>query len=205
MKYSYIKNDFVNSINVMRSEFISYIFPAEKEQEISVYLNQVKKEHPKARHYIYAYILNETAKCNDDGEPSGTAGKPTLSLLQSKNLNNVLLITVRYFGGTLLGSSRLLRTYVESANLVINKAELYTKEKLISQEYSVSFEEVNLFKLICASRGINIDKMVYNIDTVNFLIISDKLVKDEFENVKSLNINFIKEEIIYVKEGSKNE
>ena len=89
-------------------------------------LKEIKKEYPKARHYIYAYLLDQKQKSNDDGEPSGTAGKPTLELLNNQKLADCLLVTVRYFGGVKLGASRLLRTYLESAQGAIKGASQTT-------------------------------------------------------------------------------
>ena len=83
---------------------------------------ELKKEHKKARHVCYAYRVGQKSKSNDDGEPKGTAGRPLLELLHKKELNNIALIVVRYFGGTKLGAGRLLRTYVQSGVNVMNTA-----------------------------------------------------------------------------------
>ena len=106
-----IKESYINEIDVEKSRFIAYFFPVLVKEEFLNELNKIKKEHNKAKHHCYAYKINGEVKYSDDGEPQGTAGKPILSVIESKNLNNCAIVVVRYFGGTLLGSGRLLRTY----------------------------------------------------------------------------------------------
>ena len=108
---------------VMKSKFIALLMPIKDEEEFKNILKDVRKEHRKARHVVYAYRLGQSYKSNDDGEPKGTAGRPLLELLLQKDINNCALIVVRYFGGTKLGAGRLLRTYVQARVNVINKLE----------------------------------------------------------------------------------
>ena len=131
MKSYYIYEKSVFQIDIMKSKFISILCPISSQEDVETLLKEVKKEYPKARHYIYAYILDQKQKSNDDGEPSGTAGKPTLELLNNQNLTNCLLITVRYFGGIKLGASRLLRTYLDSAIGAVKVQENILLKKLI--------------------------------------------------------------------------
>ena len=111
-------------IEVEKSKFIASLFPINKEEDVNYYLTKIMKEHPKARHHCYAYILGDKYKYSDDGEPQGTAGRPMYNQLEVSNLTNVLVIVTRYFGGTLLGSGRLLRTYVKSVQEAIKEAKL---------------------------------------------------------------------------------
>lgn len=111
-----------NTITVDKSKFIAIIFPMESVDEFKQYLKELQKEHRKARHIVYAYRFGQLSKSTDDGEPKGTAGRPLLELLLKKDINNTALFVVRYFGGTLLGASRLLRTYVQAGVEVINVA-----------------------------------------------------------------------------------
>jgi len=108
---------------VMKSKFIALLMPIKDEEEFKNILKDIRKEHRKARHVVYAYRLGQSYKSNDDGEPKGTAGRPLLELLLKKDINNSALIVVRYFGGTKLGAGRLLRTYVQAGVNVINKLE----------------------------------------------------------------------------------
>ena len=108
----------------MKSKFIAYFLPLNNEEDFKPILANLRKEHKKARHAVYAYRVNMKSKSSDDGEPKGTAGHPLLELLYKKDINNVALIVVRYFGGTKLGASRLLRTYLQAGIDVVNSSEL---------------------------------------------------------------------------------
>lgn len=114
------------------SSFISYIYPLLEEERAKFFLSELKKEHPKARHICYAYRWGadpEYTRSSDDGEPAGTAGKPILNQIRSHNLENTLIAVVRYFGGTLLGSSGLTSAYKSSAKDVISNAQIIEKRR----------------------------------------------------------------------------
>lgn len=135
------------------SRFISYAFPVNSEEEIKELLQSIKKEHHSARHHCYAWQLGVEKtlfRVNDDGEPSSTAGKPILGQIQSFDLTNLLIVVVRYFGGTLLGVSGLINAYRHAALDAINNAEIVEKivEKwlLIEFDYSVMNEVMKIFK-----------------------------------------------------------
>ena len=119
-----VKENYQQQIEVMKSKFIAYLLPLNSEEEFKITLANLRKEHKKARHIVYAYRVGMKSKSCDDGEPKGTAGHPLLELLYKKDINNVALLVVRYFGGTKLGAGRLLRTYLQTGIDVINKAEL---------------------------------------------------------------------------------
>jgi len=116
-------------IEVMKSKFIAYLLPLNNEEDFKPLLANLRKEHKKARHIVYAYRVGMKSKSSDDGEPKGTAGHPLLELLYKKELTNVALLVVRYFGGTKLGASRLLRTYLQAGVEVINKSDLIALER----------------------------------------------------------------------------
>lgn len=112
------------------SKFLAYAFPMSHEKELDIFLSNLKEIHPKARHYCFAYKLgldNNRFRANDDGEPSGTAGKPILGQIQSFGLTDVVIIVIRYFGGTKLGASGLIHAYKQSALEALEKAEIITK------------------------------------------------------------------------------
>ena len=121
-----VKENYQQQIEVMKSKFIAYLLPLNSEEEFKITLANLRKEHKKARHIVYAYRVGMKSKSCDDGEPKGTAGHPLLELLYKKDINNVALLVARYFGGTKLGAGRLLRTYLQAGIDVINKAELTT-------------------------------------------------------------------------------
>lgn len=109
-------------MEIKKSKFLGYAFKVESVEDIEKILLALKKEHKKATHICYAYILQcpNLEKCFDDGEPSGTAGRPILNVLQKKNKSNVLVCVVRYFGGVKLGAGGLLRAYSKTASEAIN-------------------------------------------------------------------------------------
>ena len=119
-----VKQNYSNQIEVMKSKFIAYLIPLNDEESFKPLLTSLRKEHKKARHIVYAYRVGMKSKSCDDGEPKGTAGHPLLELLYKKDINDVALLIVRYFGGTKLGAGRLLRTYLQAGIDVINQSEL---------------------------------------------------------------------------------
>lgn len=135
------------------SRFISYAFPVNAEIEIREILQSIKKGHHSARHHCYAWRIGREKllfRVNDDGEPSSTAGKPILGQIQSFDLTNILIVVVRYFGGTLLGVPGLINAYRNAALDAINQAEIIEKvvEKclLIEFNYHAMNEVMKVFK-----------------------------------------------------------
>lgn len=117
-----ISETYTNTIIEMKSKFIAYLIPLKSVDEFKEQLKAIQKEHHKARHIVYAYKIGTITKSTDDGEPKHTAGRPLIELLLKKDINNVAIIVVRYFGGTKLGASKLLRTYLNSGIEVLKKA-----------------------------------------------------------------------------------
>lgn len=123
------------------SKFLAYAFPAYQESDWQEQLEAVKKEHFKARHHCYAYRLGidkTNFRANDDGEPSGTAGRPILGQIDSFGLSNVFIVVVRYFGGTKLGTSGLINAYKNSAALALEAASII--EKTVEDIYLLDFD-----------------------------------------------------------------
>jgi len=104
---------------IKKSKFYGYLYELDSLEEVNVVFEEIKKIHKKAKHFPYAYKFKNTAKKTDDKEPSGTCGTPILNVLERNNLNNHIIIVVRYFGGTKLGAGPLLRSYSKTANEVI--------------------------------------------------------------------------------------
>lgn len=119
-----ITKTYQSNLEIMKSKFISLLMPLENVDDFKNILKGLQKEHSKAKHIVYAYKVGNKTKSCDDREPKGTAGRPLMELLLKKELDNVALIVIRYFGGTLLGAGRLLRTYVQAGVNVINQAEI---------------------------------------------------------------------------------
>jgi uncharacterized YigZ family protein len=121
------------TIDIKKSKFIAQSYPVTTQEEITEILEECRKKHYKSTHVTYAYVFGknmEKQKASDDGEPSGTAGKPILDVILNKKLTNILVIVIRYFGGTKLGASGLIRAYSQSASDVINE------DNIVLQQYS---------------------------------------------------------------------
>jgi uncharacterized YigZ family protein len=191
MKNYYIYEKSVYQIDIMKSKFISILSPISAQDDVERILKEIKKEYPKARHYIYAYILDQKQKSNDDGEPSGTAGKPTLELLNNQNLTNCLLVTVRYFGGIKLGASRLLRTYLDSAIGAVKAAKKYVLETTNLYSVEIPIEKRFIFEEICNLNSVNVKKIIYNNDSIYYEILSNLNNISDLFNKVSLNTEFL--------------
>ncbi len=123
------------------SRFLSFAYPVSNEEEIKTILANIRKEHYSARHCCYAWSLgteNQRYRANDDGEPSGTAGRPIYGQIISNNLTNILIVVVRYFGGTLLGVSGLIRAYKQAASEAINIAGIVSR--IVEHIFEIEFE-----------------------------------------------------------------
>lgn len=173
------------------SKFYSYAFPLENEDKVKDIITKLKKEHHSARHHCYAWRLGTEEiryRANDDGEPSSTAGKPILGQLQSFDVTNILIVVVRYFGGTLLGVSGLINAYRNSAADALNKAEII--KKIIEIKFKISFTYNELNDVMHVLKQEN-----YNIVSTNFmetcsLIFSVR--KSEAEKAKNIFHNLYK-------------
>lgn len=106
---------------VKKSRFVSILYEINNEEEVKEILDNLKKEHSKAKHFPYAYVINGTARKSDDKEPHNTAGMQIYNTLNYAGLDHHLLVVIRYFGGTLLGAGNLLRTYLAAAKKVVDK------------------------------------------------------------------------------------
>lgn len=127
------------------SKFIAYAYPFKEEQQLKDIILELKALHPKARHHCWAYRLSPDRtvfRVNDDGEPSGTAGRPILNALLSRNVTNILVVVVRYFGGTLLGVPGLINAYKTATQDALDQANIV--EKTVNDIYNIEFEYLQM-------------------------------------------------------------
>lgn len=117
-----ISEKITNELIIKNSKFITIIYPITSIENIQGLIDETKLVYPKATHYCYAYIINDIKRSSDDKEPSGTAGTPMLNVLTKENYTNILVITVRYFGGIKLGAGGLVRAYSKSVKEALNIA-----------------------------------------------------------------------------------
>lgn len=139
--YHTITGESIGEFRDRGSKFIAYAYPVFAIEDIEQQLDKVRKLHPKSRHCCYAYRLGldkNNFRANDDGEPSGTAGRPILGQIDSAGLTNVVVAVIRYFGGTLLGTSGLINAYRASASEALALAEKI--ERVIEDVYELTFE-----------------------------------------------------------------
>ena len=157
------------------SKFIGYAYPIIDEQEVKSILENLKKEHHKARHVCYAYRLGnngETYRANDDGEPNNTAGIPILGQLKSFELTNVVLLVVRYFGGTKLGVGGLIQAYKTSAKQTLESCEIVEQE--ITELLKIQFDYININKVMKIIHDYKIIIQKQNLDNNCEMIIAVK-------------------------------
>lgn len=109
-----------NKEEIKKSKFIAYYYELDDTNDIKIIIDELRKEHKNAKHIVYAYKFRNTAGKTDDKEPSGTAGLPLYNLLEANNLNNKMIVVVRYFGGIKLGAGPLMRAYKNAGVSVIN-------------------------------------------------------------------------------------
>ena len=167
------------------SKFIGYVFPISSEEEVKGYLDDLKKKHHAARHWCYAWQLGVeeiSYRANDDGEPNNSAGQPIYGQILAKEVTNVLVVVVRYFGGTKLGVGGLMTAYKTTAQLILDEAEIV--EKTIDVYFQLIFEYQNMNKVmrIVKEQNLNLlqQKMELNCD---FLISIRKKNADKVQQL----------------------
>lgn len=140
------------------SKFFGYAFPVQSEAEIKPIIDTLRKQHPHAAHYCYAYQIGTDTiiyRANDDGEPSNTAGMPIYGQIQSFGITNVLILVVRTFGGVKLGVGGLITAYKTAAQMTLNSSKII--EKTIDIHYLVSFDYKNINKIMRVIKEKNIE------------------------------------------------
>ena len=188
-----VNNHTVEMLVEKQSKFITHLMPYSMYAEV---LASLKAEHPKARHFVTAFrYINEFEQVvegsSDDGEPKGTSGKPTLAVLQGQALINIAVITVRYFGGTKLGTGGLVRAYSDATNMVIESATLVSYEKHEKLRVSCVYSDIGKVEYALEQCEVGVEAKNYEamgvvlslsatkerIDT--FLNVMDRLIKVE--------------------------
>jgi uncharacterized YigZ family protein len=145
-KYKTIKALSQGIFKEKRSRFVALAHPVSGQHEVKVILEKIRKEHHDARHHCFAYVIGQEKliwRANDDGEPSGTAGKPILGQIYAFELTNILIVVSRYFGGTLLGASGLINAYRSAAFLAIENAEIIERTVMEFHEIIFPYERMN--------------------------------------------------------------
>ncbi len=143
------------------SKFIAFAFPIETADDFKQQLQKLKKEHPKAVHHCFAYRIGTDGnnfRSSDDGEPTGTAGKPILGQIDSKQLTNIAVIVVRYWGGTLLGVPGLINAYKVSAAMALQVTPIVQKQ--VELPYSIEFDYTQMNEVMMILKQFNCNMLV---------------------------------------------
>lgn len=174
-----------------KSRFIATVIPAGSEEEVLAFIESVRKKYWDARHHCFAYVIgerNELQRCSDDGEPSGTAGKPMLEVLLGEEIHNVAVVVTRYFGGTLLGTGGLVRAYSAATKQGLASSVIITKILGVKLCISTDYTGLGKIQYILGQRGLQILDSVYT-DKVELeaLIPEDELVAVKAEITEGTN------------------
>jgi uncharacterized YigZ family protein len=182
------------------SKFFGYAYPISSEQELKLKIEELKKEHHTARHHCYAYRLKQdysVYRANDDGEPTNAAGKPILGQIDAKELTNVGVVVVRYFGGTKLGVGGMMNAYKTAALEALNNAEII--ECTIDEEFEISFgyPEMNTVMRFIKDLGVEIKSQKMEMDCKIIFAIRKKeaqKAQDKFTGLKNISIKKVDDE-----------
>ena len=164
------------------SKFIAFAYPLSTADQAKAYLQQLKKEHPKAVHHCFAYRIGldgNNFRVSDDGEPSGTAGKPILNQIDSKELTNVMVIVVRYFGGTLLGVPGLINAYKTASVMALQLVPVAQKSVDVLYELQFDYTKMNEVMTVVKQFGCSVN----NQETQLFCLMQIGIPKARLEEV----------------------
>ncbi len=166
------------------SRFLSYAYPITNEEEANAFLDSLRQDHPKATHHCYALRLGtdgQLFRANDDGEPTGSAGRPILGQIDSFELTDVLVVVVRYYGGVKLGVSGLIKAYKSSAHQVLQHAHIVRKEIKEQISFFIPYALVNDFLDWVNQKDLNITEQDY-VDTGGHFVLN--IPKKQFKDIK---------------------
>ena len=192
-----IKENTSAEIVEKKSKFIANIFYVETREEVEEKIKEINKKYHDARHNCYAYRIVTDAgiieKSSDDGEPSGTAGAPMLTIISKNNLANIVVIVTRYFGGILLGTGGLVKAYSSACSLGIDKADIVEKSIADLFKIEISYADIDKFKYFAKNNNIIILKEEYLENVILEIGIKEKNI---LKNISEKEINVKKIEFI---------
>ncbi len=179
------------------SRFVSIAIPVSEQEEIKPIIDKIKKEHHEARHHCFAYMIGSERinwRVNDDGEPSGTAGRPILGQINSFSLTNIIIVVSRYFGGTLLGVSGLIKAYRSAAASAINNAEL--TEKTLQEYYEIIYPYISMNDVMKILKEENIGQSEQSFDLecrirINFRASLKEKIINRFSRIEGIKYLYI--------------
>ncbi len=196
--YRTIRNRATGQYKEKGSKFIAIALPVKDESEVKRELESIRKEYYDARHHCYAYVIGfnrEAYRINDDGEPSGTAGRPIHGQILSYDLTNVLIVVVRYFGGIKLGVSGLINAYKTSAGDALSQAEI--TEMTVNEVYEVNFDYTAMNEIMKIVKEENLELLSTKFDLDCSLTF--KIRKKEADRVNNRIRKTYKSRVIYLR------
>lgn len=170
--YNTIDGTVCGEIIEKKSRFIATVIHVESEEEAVAHIERIKKQYWDARHNCYAFIIgkkSELMRFSDDGEPSGTAGKPILEVLKARELTNILVVVTRYFGGVLLGTGGLVRAYTDSTVEGLNNSSIKKMVLVKKVSINIDYNTIGKLKYLLANNNIHIIDEQYT-DSVMVII-----------------------------------
>lgn len=167
MSYQTLKRAVTAHLEIKKSDFIAYAYPVHSREQAMFHVEQLRVQYADARHYCWAYIIGDpdnttSAGFDDDGEPSGTAGRPILNVLQHKSIGNVIIIVVRYFGGIKLGAGGLTRAYAGSAQAAVDQMTLSPYVAMAQVQILAEFATEAQCRYVVESLNGSIDDVTYS-------------------------------------------
>jgi uncharacterized YigZ family protein len=195
-----IKESYVNLIEINKSKFYGLLIPIDNADEVKDQLVRIRKEYPKATHYCYAYRVNGLEKSNDDGEPAGTAGIPILEIIKQFDLENVLIVVVRYFGGIKLGAGGLVRAYARSAKEVLLISKIHEIKTLPTYNLIFDYNYISSMENFIAKNQLKILEKEYELKVTYTLLLETPNILEKITDFMQgkIEINYIKDiEYIY--------
>lgn len=171
------------------SKFLAFAYPVKEEEEVKEYLKDLKTTYYDARHHCYAFIMGPeggTFRAGDDGEPSNSAGAPILNQIRSAELTNIVVIVVRYFGGTKLGVSGLIEAYKTATADALNKAEIVQDYEKSSMSFSFDYTDMNPVMRTLEQEGVEIVQQDFTENCTFQLEVAVDLMPDLKKNLESI-------------------
>jgi len=195
--YNTIEQPAVAEYKDRGSKFIAYAYPLSTAGEFKIHLQHLKKEHPKAVHFCFAYRIGldgNQFRVSDDGEPSGSAGKPIMGQIDSKDVSNLCIIVVRYFGGTLLGVPGLINAYKMASMLVLQVVPIVQKPVMVNYSIQFDYTQMNdIMMIIKQLQGIIIDQenQLFSIIKVGVPKSRSTELEYRIKNLRNVEIAFL--------------
>ncbi len=186
MSYQTLQHAVTARLEIKKSDFIAYAYPVHTREQAMFHVEQLRIKYPDARHWCWAYIIGDpdnttSAGFDDDGEPSGTAGRPILNVLQHKSIGNIIIIVVRYFGGIKLGTGGLTRAYAGSAQAAVDEMQLCPYVAMAQVQIVADFANESQCRYVIESLNGTIDDVAYT----KAVLLTVTLAERDIETLKT--------------------